>query len=307
MKTQTRDFYEQAVRGAVTRIVADLDHALPLAALARDAALSPLHFHRIFRGMLGETALELHRRLRLERAALQLAEREDAVTRVALQAGYETHESFTRAFGAAYGLSPSEFRERARALSSTCTGRVPYEIAASCGVHYRAGQSPPLALCFIHTEVNMKVEIEQKPAQRVAALTHVGPYNMISQAFARLGAVVGPAGLRAQPGAQMVAIYHDDPEATPAAELRSDAGIVVPDGIALPAELHEVRLPEGRYARTTHVGPYDTLGDTWSRLMGGWLPESGERVGSGVTYEAYRKMDQAHPEEQETDLYVSIA
>ena len=130
---------------------------------------------------------------------------------------------------------------------------------------------------------------------------------MISQAFERLGAFVGPAGLLAQPGVHMVAIYQDDPEGTPAAELRSEAGIVLPEGIALPSELHEVRLPEGRYARTTYVGPYDKLGDAWSRLMDGWLPESGERVGNGLAYEAYRKMDHTRPEQQETDLYVSIA
>jgi AraC family transcriptional regulator len=153
----------------------------------------------------------------------------------------------------------------------------------------------------------MKVEIEQKSAQRVAALTHVGPYNTIGQAFGRLGTIVGPAGLLAQPGAQMVAIYHDDPELTPAAELRAEAGIIVPEGIALPPPLHEVLLPAGRYARTTHVGPYDGLGDAWARLMGGWLPASGERVGSGIAYEAYRKMDHARPAELETDLYVSIA
>ena len=153
----------------------------------------------------------------------------------------------------------------------------------------------------------MKVEIDSKPALRVAALTHVGPYSMIGQTFARLGAIVGPAGLSAQPGAQMIAIYHDDPESKPAAELRSEAGIVVPAGAPLPPELHEVELPAGRYARTTHVGPYDKLGDTWAQLMGSWLPASGERVGSGIAYEAYRKMDHARPVELETDLYVSIA
>jgi AraC family transcriptional regulator len=153
----------------------------------------------------------------------------------------------------------------------------------------------------------MNVEIEQKPAQRVAALTHLGPYSTIGQTFERLGAIVGPAGLLAQPSAQMVAIYHDDPEATPASELRSEAGIIVPDGTALPPLLHEVLLPAGRYARTTHVGPYDKLGDAWGRLMGSWLPASGERVASGITYEVYRKMDHSRPAELETDLFVSLA
>src|SRR5688500_14333792 len=110
MKPETRSFYEVAVESAALRVTADLDHALDLQALARKAALSPFHFHRVFRGMLGETPLELHRRLRLERAAFRLAHDDSPVTHIALEAGYETHESFTRAFRAAYGRSPSEFR-----------------------------------------------------------------------------------------------------------------------------------------------------------------------------------------------------
>jgi len=72
VKTETRSFYEAAVERTVRRISRMLDEALNLDSLAREAALSPFHFHRIFRGMLGETPLEMHRRLRLERAASQL-------------------------------------------------------------------------------------------------------------------------------------------------------------------------------------------------------------------------------------------
>jgi AraC family transcriptional regulator len=107
VKDETRSFYEAAVRRAVERIVETLDEALDMLALARAAALSPLYFHRVFRGMTGETPLELHRRLRMERAAHELMNGDAPITRVAFGAGYETHESFTRAFGEYYGAAPS--------------------------------------------------------------------------------------------------------------------------------------------------------------------------------------------------------
>jgi len=153
----------------------------------------------------------------------------------------------------------------------------------------------------------MNVIVEEMPALRVATVHHVGPYNRIGEAFQRLDGVVRPAGL-CQPGAMMLAIYHDDPESTPADQLQSDAGITVPSDAALPAGVAETRLPAGRYARTTHVGPYTTLGDTWSRFMGEWLPKSGHRVGSGASYEVYRNtpMD-TRPEDLRTDLYLPIA
>jgi AraC family transcriptional regulator len=109
-RAQTRSFYEGIVSTAVNRIAGALDEALDLGALAAEARLSPLHFHRIFRGLVGETVL----RLRLERAATSLVRSEASVTTIAFDAGYETHESFTRAFRDAFGRPPSEFRARAR-------------------------------------------------------------------------------------------------------------------------------------------------------------------------------------------------
>lgn len=152
----------------------------------------------------------------------------------------------------------------------------------------------------------MNVEIENMDGMRLATVHHVGPYNAIGQAFAKLGSLAGRAGLlTGQP--TMVAIYHSDPEATPASELQSDAGCVVPAAAKIPEGLGELIVPAGRYARTTHVGPYSKLGDTWARLMGEWLPQSGLRVGSGVSYEIYRSDMQTTPSEQlRTDIYVPL-
>ena len=106
MKPDTRSFYVRAVQATIEHIAQHLDDALELEALARVACLSPYHFHRVFRGMVGETPLELARRLRLERAAWRLKDKERAVTEIAFDAGYETHEAFTRAFRVAYSTSP---------------------------------------------------------------------------------------------------------------------------------------------------------------------------------------------------------
>jgi len=75
-----------------------------------------------------------------------------------------------------------------------------------------------------------------------------------------------------------------------------------------PAGLTEIRLPAGRYAMTVHVGPYELVGDTWARLMGEWLPASGERVGESSSYEIYRNTPADVPKsELVTELYVPLA
>ena len=45
-----------------------LDKPLDLESLAEVAHFSPFHFHRVFKGMVGETPVELTRRLRIERS-----------------------------------------------------------------------------------------------------------------------------------------------------------------------------------------------------------------------------------------------
>src|SRR5690606_19808756 len=186
VKPNTRSFYVQAVGRALEAIATHLDDALELEALAASAGLSPFHFHRVFRGMVGETPMELARRLRLERAAFQLVSTELSVTQLAFAAGYETHEAFTRAFRAHYGLSPSDYRRRREAR---------IVLAAPSGVHFGA---EGIDVTFHPQDTGgsqMHVEITHQPRLRVATVRHVGPYNRISEAFGRLGALAGPAGL----------------------------------------------------------------------------------------------------------------
>jgi AraC family transcriptional regulator len=297
VKPETRSFYADVVQRVIDRITADLDAALDLATLAESAGLSPFHFHRVFRGMVGETALELTRRLRMERAAWLLGTTDRAVTAIAFDAGYETHEAFTRAFRTSYGVSPSGFRQ---------SGRKRPELAALSGVHFDAAGRPQRFIPRDTGGRTMNVEIKQMPARRLATIRHVGAYNQIGEAFQRLGDIAGAKGLF-RPGAQMLALYHDDPDATPAEQLRSDAGITVSDDLTMPAGLEEQRVAAGRYACTLHVGPYDRLPDAWARLMGEWLPASQHRVGGGASYEIYHNNPMNTPKEKlETEICVPI-
>jgi AraC family transcriptional regulator len=303
VKPDTRSFYELAVQKAVEQVIQSLDRALDLQALARVAALSPLHFHRVFRGAIGETPLELHRRLRLERAAFQLRNDDAPVTTIAFAAGYETHESFTRAFRLHYHCSPSEFRQND---PPDCARPYQIELTARSGVHYRPQPGDPIHVHFIRGERIMDVKIKDMPELRVATVRHTGPYNRISEAFARLGEVANGTSLTG-PSGTMLALYHDDPETTPPAELRSDAALVVPAGAKVPEGLGEQRIPGGRYACTTHIGPYEQLGDVWARFMGEWLPQSGQRAKDGVSYEIYRNTPMTVPKDKlETELYLPL-
>jgi AraC family transcriptional regulator len=61
----------------------------------------------------------------------------------------------------------------------------------------------------------------------LATVRHVGPYPQIAEPFHRLGTIATERRLYPHVDPRMLALYHDDPETTPPADLRSDAAVVV--------------------------------------------------------------------------------
>jgi len=100
--------------------------------LAARAFLSRFHFDRLAAAALGEPPGAFRRRLLLERAAHRLAATQDRVIEVALDAGYGSPEAFARAFGRAYGATPSGYRRQC-APSAPLTR---HDLAAASDVHF---------------------------------------------------------------------------------------------------------------------------------------------------------------------------
>jgi AraC family transcriptional regulator len=88
------------------------DHDASGQELASRLHLSRFHFDRLVSATAGEPPATLRRRVLLERAAYRLITTDDDLLRVALDAGYSSHEAFTRAFGRAYGEAPSMWRRQ---------------------------------------------------------------------------------------------------------------------------------------------------------------------------------------------------
>jgi len=152
----------------------------------------------------------------------------------------------------------------------------------------------------------MKVEIVEQPQLHLASVRHVGSYMGIPAAFQRLNELVTKAKL-SKPDTLLVGVYHDDPMTTPEEKLRSEAAITVPAKTKLPKGLTELVVTAGRYARTRHVGPYTGLGEVWIHLRNEWLKRSGEKLGTGTSYEIYRNTPMnAKPNELVTDVYLSL-
>ncbi len=89
-----------------------LDSDLSLHALARRAGVSRFHLQRVFAASVGESTKQFALRLRLDRAASQLLTCQESVLSIALATGFESHETFTRAFRRRFGTTPVSYRRR---------------------------------------------------------------------------------------------------------------------------------------------------------------------------------------------------
>jgi AraC family transcriptional regulator len=238
--------YSARIQRVVDYLAAHLDEALDLETLARVACFSPYHFHRIYRGLLGETASETVRRLRLHRAALDLLDENLSIERTARRAGYTSQAAFTRAFRAEYGEPPARYRGARREAESQERDHTTYD-----------------------------VEITNRPSVRVAMIEHRGDYQLTSKVFERLMTTAATTGLL-RPDTRTIGIYHDDPQAVPAAELRASVCITVPGGWTPSGDLIEGHIEGGRYARIVHTGSYTELEAAYDWLYRTWLPSAAE-------------------------------
>ena len=278
-RERTRQDYQERILRVLVHLQQHLDEPLRLDDLAELAGYSPCHFHRIFTGMVGETVADHVRRVRLERAALALRDPARSVLAIALDAGYQDHSAFARAFRGRFGCTPSAWQRRPRPLPALDDARrhlIPQTPATSAG-------TPA-----------MDISITNFAPLRVACVRHIGPYQECAPAWATLLAWAGPRGLL---GADTVClgVGHDDPAMTAPEHLRYDACIVIPDGTRADGGIAIQVLPGGDHAVAVHRGPYTRLSEVYIEIMGRWLPGQGRRLGRGSPYEIYRNNPQTTP------------
>jgi AraC family transcriptional regulator len=278
----TVDDYERRILRVQQLLASRLDEPIAPAELARAASFSLHHFHRIFRAQLGESVMQHVRRLRLERAARRLRAAEDGrLIDVALEAGYDSHEAFTRAFAERFGVTPSEFRAQPSARVTA------WQRTA------RAAAAVP-------------VDVRTTPALRVAFMRSRGSYAAVGAMWARMYAWLRARGL----GGGLYGICPDDPEVTDEALLRFDACVVVPDDFAPDGDeaIGITEIPAGTYAIGLHVGPYERLAETYLDVIGRWFPTSGHELAPEAVIEHYLDDPSCTPVEAlRTEVRVRIA
>jgi AraC family transcriptional regulator len=261
-----------------------LAEPLNMTQLAELGCLSPCHWHRIYASFFGETMAATVKRLRLQRAASDLAQTTLPVHRVARRCGYPNVQSFTRTFCDAYGLPPVQYRAHGQ--------HVQFDYATP---DYRDGA---FAVHLTHIDTF-----------DVLGVPHKGPYMEISKSFTTLYSWLAARGVNGH-GLRCVGVYFDDPFSVAEKFWRSTA-CVVPDTevlrLATELPVHSTTVAGGRYAVMRYQGPYASMHAAYKWLFGHWLLRSGEQAADYPVFEDYLNspLDTA-PADLLTDIYMPL-
>lgn len=281
-----------------------LDGDVSLEALAARSGWSSFHLHRAFRRLVGETPKAYTQRLRLDRAAAHLSAGSNRVVDVALDSGFASHEVFTRAFTRRFGRSPERYRAVARS-AATAEARARHaeitEAAGPCLTLYHlsldANRSPVMSTPTIERQ-----ELQPQPAlivkrrvarSEIAATIAESLGKTFPYALQNGLAIAGRPFVRySDVGPGLMTMETGTPLAAPA------------PGVG---EIEAITLPGGPAAVAVHMGPYDTLQDTYA-AMERWMQQQGVRA-AGAPWESYITDPAEHPDPANwrTDVFWPIS
>ena len=234
----------------------------------RLALCTEYHFRRMFSFLAGVSLSEYIRRRRLTRAAFELAHPEMLVIDVALKYGYNSPDSFTRAFHAFHGVTPTEARNMGQPLKAY--PRLTFQLTIQGGneMNYRIEEKAGFRIVglmkrvpLIYEGVNPHIaamwqSLDETTINTLKALSNVEPHGMISAS-------------------------------TNFSEGRLDGGaldhyIGVATTSEHPEQFARLEVPATTWAVFESVGPFpETLQNIWGRIYAEWFPASSYQQAPG--------------------------
>ncbi len=275
MKQTTRDNYRKRLSNVIDYIHNHLDGDLNVNVLADVAIMSPYHFHRIYRELVQETVSATIRRLRLQRAAVELIRSKQPISRIAKQVSYGSQEAFSRAFTQQFSETPREYRD-AR-LSSDMPSLEPFiAILPTEKKEYQAMSQ------------NMyQVEMIDIEGIDLIGYRHQGDYMEVGAVFEKLF-VYGASNELLDENTRSVGIYYDDPKSVAKDKLRSVACITSTSKEIMGDDAPEsFQIPAGKCATLLFKGSYAELEKPYDWFFGEWLPNSGYEAADFPPFEEY--------------------
>lgn len=278
--------YEQQIQQISDYIQFHLDEKLDIEAIYQLSGFSKFHFHRIFSAYTGVSVTRFIVLCRFKRASYQLAfHLQMNILEIAIDAGFESHEAFTRAFKKLTGQTPSEFRS------------APHWQNWHHKLHYNLPRRNTM----------MNVDIIQRKSEKIAYLTHQGHPQKVLETANHFMIWRKETGLSPIKSSHTYGIPYSDPLEDPENFRFDIAGSITQD---LPNFTHKIaqgEIPAGRYAKLTHIGSHNELNECIYYLYRQWLNEYQEEAADFPVFFQYHNFIHEVPEhELMTDILLLL-
>lgn len=284
--SETRREYLKRITLVLDEIEQHLDEDLSLSRLAEKAHYSPYHFHRVFLTIVGEHLQVYVNRKRIERiASILLVDTDRPLKDLAYTYGFNSDNSFSRAFKKYYGVSPTTFRAEGK------------EVLRKIGIEPFSSEKYLWSIDNLLQWMNMnaRITITERPAVRLASLSTIGEVEKIGSMFQRLMDWGDQQGVLATTDFNAITLYHDNPHVTQTSDLRISAGVTIDRSIAADGEIRELTLESGIYA----VGRFEIVGAEIATAWKGmctWVIDQDLEFRDGHYFEVYHNDHTTHPE-----------
>ena len=285
--------YKQKLKAAVDFIEANLDSSLDIKSVAKEVGYSPYHFHRIFSASLGESVAEYIRRRRLARAFKMLVETDTPIYQIALEAMFDSQESFTRAFKKMYGFTPGKMRSEKMSTTIRTDKTFSYDLLE-------------------HLNEGITMEPTYKERKHELAIGMGGSFG--DDAFEEIALLWNRFNERVGEIENTISGYSFGVclESHPQFNMRDAdnfvyfAAMPVSSVEKIPQGMHVVEIPESKYAVFTHSGPINKITHTVKYIWGTWVPKNSEILKKGPDFELYDERFDVEKLEGEVDIYLPV-
>jgi AraC family transcriptional regulator len=253
------------VNKALWFIESHFQRDISLDEIASVGGVSRYHMSRAFTLAMGHPALRYMRGRRLTEAARSLAGGAPDILTVALEAGYNSHEAFTRAFRDQFGVTPESVRAQRHVDNIQLVEPIKMNETLLTSLEPpRFVDAPQMLVAGLSARYSCDASAAI-PAQWQRFIPHLG-------------------NIPGQIGKVAYGVVYNTDDAGNADYL---CGVQVADFSNVPSEWTRLRIPAQRYAVFPHRDHVSTIRRTWNTIFNKWLPESGHRVADAPELERY--------------------
>lgn len=279
----------ERMRLALDRMERMLEEPLDMGEIAKTAYTSPYHFQRMFHMLTGMTVAEYIRKRKLTLAAQELALTSAKVLDVALRFGYESPESFAKAFRKVHGISPSEARRPGAELKAHPRISFHLSLKGDQEMDYRMVKREAFDVIGKSIQVSME---NGENNRRIPAFWGECHADGTLAALAEIGPGRELLGICSMPPGEELLTY--------LVAVESDPGAAVPEGYVT------WTVPAAAWAVLPSVGPVTpAIQKVWARIYSEWFPSTEYEHAEAPELEVYPAGD-TNAEDYRCEVWIPV-